>query len=399
MKMIVEKEKKLPVLYDGYDIVVTGGGIAGVAAALAAAREGRKVLLIERMFGLGGLATLGLVTIYLPLCDGIGHQVSYGIAEELLHLAIQHGWERDYPDTWIPEKTEHGTQRFQVRFNAQVFAAVLERQLQKDGVDLLYGTTICQVIRKENKIEALIVENKDGRSAIPVQGVVDASGDADIFKLAGARTEVFQEGNKLAAWYYETLDGKNTLHMLGASDVLPEDGDSEAPDMLEAKRISGLDAREITEWLLKGHAFSLEKFLEKGNVSETHSFSTTATIPQLRMTRRICGTYTLDEKEAFSPASDSIGMIGDWRKRGPVYEIPMRTLYDAELHNVVAAGRCISVTDAMWDITRVIPAAAVTGQAAGTMLALFADVTQLNVSRLQEKLKENGVKLHVSEVL
>ena len=66
--------------------------------------------------------------------------------------------------------------------------------------------------------------------------------------------------------------------MLGASDVLPEDGDGEAPDTLEAKRISGLDAREITEWLLKGHAFSLEKFLEKGNVSETHSFSTTATI-------------------------------------------------------------------------------------------------------------------------
>ena len=399
MKMIVEKEKKLPVLYDGYDIVVAGGGIAGIAAALAAAREGKRTLLIERMFELGGLATLGLVTIYLPLCDGNGHQVSYGIAEELLHLAIQHGWERDYPDTWIPEKTEHGTQRFQVRFNAQVFATVLERQLQKAGVDLLYGTMICQVIRKEKKIEALIVENKDGRSAIPVQGVVDASGDADIFKLAGARTEVFQAGNKLAAWYYETLDGKNTLHMLGASDVLPEDGDSEAPDMIEARRISGLDAREITEWLLKGHALSLEKFLEKGNVSETHSFSIMATIPQLRMTRRICGAYTLDEKEAFSPASDSIGMIGDWRKRGPVYEIPMRTLYDTELHNVVAAGRCISVTDAMWDITRVIPAAAVTGQAAGTMLALSSDVTQLNVSRLKEKLKENGVKLHVGEVL
>ena len=86
---------------------------------------------------------------------------------------------------------------------------------------------------------------------------MDASGDADIFKLAGARTEVFQAGNKPAAWYYETLDGKNTLHMLGASDVLPEDGDSEAPDTLEAKRISGLDAREITEWLLKGLAFSL----------------------------------------------------------------------------------------------------------------------------------------------
>ena len=398
MKTMLEKEKKLPVLYDGYDIVVAGGGIAGIAAALAAAREGRRVLLIERMFGLGGLATLGLVTIYLPLCDGTGHQVSYGIAEELLHLAIQHGWERDYPGTWIPEKTEHGTQRFQVRFNAQVFATVLERHLQEAGVDLLYGTTVCQVIQKEDRVEALIVENKDGRSAVPVRGVVDASGDADIFAFAGARTVAYQAGNNLAAWYYETRSGKNTLHMVGASDVLPEDGDGEVPDRIEAKRISGLDAREITGWLLKGHALSLEKFLEKGNVSEEHSFATMATIPQLRMTRRICGMYTLDEKEVFYSFPDSIGMVGDWRKRGPVYEIPMRTLYSDGLRNVVAAGRCISVTDAMWDVTRVIPAAAVTGQAAGTILALSTDVTRLDIPKLQDTLKKNGVKLHLDEI-
>ena len=70
------------------DVLVAGGGIAGISAALAAARAGAKVTLLERGFMLGGLATAGLVTIYLPLDDGMGHQASFGIAEELLRLAL-----------------------------------------------------------------------------------------------------------------------------------------------------------------------------------------------------------------------------------------------------------------------------------------------------------------------
>ena len=75
-----------------YDVAVCGGGIAGIAAALAAAREGKKVVLIEKQFMLGGLATAGLITIYLPLCDGKGRQVSFGLAEELLRLSITYGF-------------------------------------------------------------------------------------------------------------------------------------------------------------------------------------------------------------------------------------------------------------------------------------------------------------------
>ena len=94
-----------------YDVVVAGGGVAGIAAALAAARNGAgKVLLIEKQFSLGGLATLGLVTIYLPLCDGEGHQVTFGMTEELLKLSIVHGAEDRYPDAWLdveePKKPE-----------------------------------------------------------------------------------------------------------------------------------------------------------------------------------------------------------------------------------------------------------------------------------------------------
>lgn len=89
---ITEPEREIPVIGE-YDVAVCGGGVAGVAAALAAARHGAKVLLIEKQFALGGLATLGLVTVYLPLCDGLGKQVSFGIAEELLRVSIGHGWE------------------------------------------------------------------------------------------------------------------------------------------------------------------------------------------------------------------------------------------------------------------------------------------------------------------
>ena len=96
------------------DVLVAGGGVAGIASAMAAAREGAKVILLDRSYVLGGLATSGLVTIYLPLCDGVGHQVSFGIAEELLRLSIEHGDEGRYPAAWLDggtpeEKAENYT--------------------------------------------------------------------------------------------------------------------------------------------------------------------------------------------------------------------------------------------------------------------------------------------------
>lgn len=85
-----------------YDVAVCGGGFAGISAALAAAREGKSVILFEKEYMLGGLGTAGLVTIYLPLCDGFGHQVSFGIAEELLKLSVTYGAEDKYPENWLP---------------------------------------------------------------------------------------------------------------------------------------------------------------------------------------------------------------------------------------------------------------------------------------------------------
>ena len=106
-----------------YDVAVCGGGIAGISAALASARHGKKTLLLEKQFMLGGLATAGLVTIYLPLCDGCGTQVSFGIAEELLRLSIKYGAEDKYPENWLENKGSRTEmdKRFEVRYNPQVF--------------------------------------------------------------------------------------------------------------------------------------------------------------------------------------------------------------------------------------------------------------------------------------
>jgi len=112
-----------------YDIAVCGGGFAGISAALAAARMGKKVVLFEKQYMLGGLGTAGLVTIYLPLCDGFGHQVSFGIAEELFRLSIKHGAEARYPENWLDGKgtrTERD-KRFEVQYNAQTFAILAEQ--------------------------------------------------------------------------------------------------------------------------------------------------------------------------------------------------------------------------------------------------------------------------------
>ena len=104
---------------DKHDVVVVGGGLGGVAAGLAAARRGLSVALVEKGPYLGGLATMGLIAIYLPICDGYGRQVVGGLAEELLHLSIKYGpgevpKPRQNPDATVVERAKA---RFRVTFN------------------------------------------------------------------------------------------------------------------------------------------------------------------------------------------------------------------------------------------------------------------------------------------
>jgi len=114
-------ETKKTAVYGEYDVIIIGGGITGVSAALAAARNGSKVLLAEKTIVLGGLATSGHVVIYLPLCDGRGHKVISGISEELLYASIKYGY-NNLPDKWRGGPWEADTnERYRTVFNAPAF--------------------------------------------------------------------------------------------------------------------------------------------------------------------------------------------------------------------------------------------------------------------------------------
>ena len=383
-----------------YDVAVCGGGFGGISAALAAARQGKRVILFEKEYILGGLGTAGLVTIYLPLCDGMGRQVSFGIAEELLRLSITYGAEDKYPENWLENKgTRTQTdKRFEVQYNAQVFAILAEQLLLKEGVEIMYGSYVTDVTVQSGKISALTVHNKSGKSEYSVRAVVDATGDCDVAHLAGAPTDTFQQGNVLAAWYYFADREGYHLQMLGASDIPDEEKNGRKRSTLVNRRFTGLDGRELSEQTCLSHVQTLQHFLAKREKNADVQLATIATIPQIRMTRKIVGEYTLSHTEMHQYFEDSIGMVSNWKKRGPVYEVPFRTLYSAAVKNLITAGRCTSVNETLWDVMRVIPCCAVTGEAAGIAAAMCDDFTALDVCALQKELQKRGVVLHEADL-
>jgi hypothetical protein len=407
---IVEARRETPVV-SSCDVLVAGGGVAGVAAAIAAARSGAKVTLLEREFFLGGMATIGLVTIYLPLCDGEGNQLVFGIGEELLKLSIKHGAEANYPKAWleggaIEERKKH---RYITQFNPHLFALSVEKLLTGLGVNILYGALACGVKRDGAEITHVIVENKSGRRAIETRSVIDATGDADICALAGVETALRPGGNGLASWYYYFTNGKVSLKMFGLADSAPErdvsppskqakTGTIYAASMtqsLDAARFSGVDGFELSQALIMAHGKMYDDILTAKASDPSYVPVTTSTIPLVRMSRRIIGAGTASAADDHKFIGDSIGMTGDWRRRGPAFELPYSALWGREVKNLITAGRDISADDDMWDITRVIPPCAVTGEAAGTAAAMTSDFASLDISALQKKLSMNGVKLHL----
>ncbi|MDR2610502.1 MAG: FAD-dependent oxidoreductase, partial [Clostridiales Family XIII bacterium] len=397
MKFRIEKER-LTGISASCEVLVAGGGIAGVAAALAAARKGKDVILLEREYALGGMATLGLIAIYLPLCDGCGRQVVFGLGEELLKESIRYGADGEEPAAWFENGFAEAKKqrRYAVQFNPQLFALRMEQMLVSLGVRILYGSLAAGVVREGDRIHAVIIENKTGRSAIAAGSVIDATGDADICSLAGVDTVLHAGGNGLASWYYYSDGGEVRLKMFGLADrapdeEMPKDDDAyglvKTESLDESFRFSGVDGEELSRAVCAAHEKMFADILERREENGRYAPVAFSTLPLVRMSRRLAGAYTLDESEVYRRAEDSVGMTGDWRKSGPVFEIPYRTLYTPALKNLLVAGRDISVTDAMWDITRVIPPCAVTGEAAGTAASLTDDFPNLDTGLLQRNLR------------
>lgn len=399
MEFVKEPGRALP-LRDTCDVLVAGGGIAGAAAALAAARQGKNVLLVEREYMLGGLGTAGLVTIYLPIDDGEGHQVCYGIAEELLRLALPNAFEGRYPALWLQNaavEERRAGQRFLLQYNAQMYALELERLLLENGVRILYGTVVCGVDVHDRRIRYVYVENKSGRSAIGVRSVIDCTGDADVCALCGAPTRLHTAKNPQANWYYHLQDGKLSLNCLGACD---DSGEATASDeqRIGEERVSGIDGWENSLFVQCGHRAMMSDILARRECGENCVPVTMPTIPELRMTRCMEGESTLTRASSSHVFADSVGLFPDWTRRGPIYELPFSALHTDAVSNLLTAGRCVSADDEMWNITRVIPVCAVTGEAAGTAAGISDDFTQINIAFLQDVLRSADVRLHTAEL-
>lgn len=261
---------------------------------------------------------------------------------------------------------------------------------------VLYDTLFVGSLINGKRCEGIIVENKSGRSVILAKAVVDASGDAEVF--ARASIDCRRTENSLAIWCYTTSDCAHVL-MRGSS---PECGlnlltlgniDTKAAKHVVIEPYYGDSAEGVNRFILDGHKRLLDEICE-------HPEITLASLPgmaQFRMVRCVQGEHTLTEDDLSRHFDDNIGATGDWRRPAPIYEIPFRALYTEASDNILAAGRCISSEGDAWQVTRVIPPAALTGQAAGTAAAMICQTglaaNRLPVSKLRETLSAAGVIL------
>ncbi|NLL83967.1 MAG: FAD-dependent oxidoreductase [Lentisphaerae bacterium] len=401
MKLLHEAARELSVT-GSYDVLVAGGGVAGVAAALAARRCGATVCLVEKNCALGGLATLGNVTIWLPLCDGRGNQVSGGVAEELMRLAVRDlaADNREAGFYGIPACWESGgseeerrRQRFSAGFNPVSYLMALEELVSGEGVEIRYDTRLCSLARRGETITHAIIEDKGGRSALAAAVFVDATGDADLCHLAGEATEVL-DSNVLCGWFYYMVNGVLRLRHCSNkySPSLTREG-AEGPFFRGDDPVAVSTMVQESRKLMAG---TLEKLRVELAGAEVEIF-TIPVIPCFRATRRYAGGYTIVEEEAHKWHHDTCGMVSDWRKAGPVWAVPWRSLCASGAGNLAVAGRCVAAAGGAWDVLRALPGCAVTGEAAGTAAALVAagggDLRKLDAGVLQARLRARGVIL------
>lgn len=394
-------------LCGSYDVIVAGGGVAGVAAAVAARRMGKSVLLLEKAVSLGGLATIGLINLFVPMCNGRGVQIIKGMAEEFLRLAIKDGYDT-IPDEWKNGEPGKGAKtRYLTKFSAPIFSLELTELLQNEKADILYDTVVSEPVMDGGHCCGLIVENKSGREYYEGKVVIDTTGDADVLYRAGVPTQ--QGGN-----YYTMLSmATNLENMKNAVDC----GDvSKAYTWFNGgkanlyggghpegmPKFEGTTVNSVTDFIIKNHLDTL-KAVRKAD-RKTADIVMLPGMAQFRTTRCLVGDKVFDMDDAYKHCDDSIGAICDFERKDYLFEVPFGVLVKTGYDNLITAGRTASAKlGYSWDILRVIPPAIITGQAAGTAAALSIDsgkpVYGVDVLSLQQKLEQGGVMLHFDDSL
>ena len=391
-----------------YDVIVAGGGVAGVAAAVSAARMGKRVLLIEKTITLGGLATIGLVNWFVPSCNGRGTNIVKGMAKEMFDLSTKYGYD-NVPEEWQNgnEPGEGATTRNVTKFSVNIYIMQLTKWLKDENVDILFDTVVSQPIMEKGRCTAVIVENKTGTQCYEADIVIDATGDADVLYRAGVPTV---QGKNYHTFYTRITSLEDCANAIrekdikmiykrmvygGTANLFGEGQPENKPLWL------GTTAQDVTNYVIENHLEVLEKIANDNR--KERDISELPYMPQFRTTRRIDGEYTLTTADVYKHFEDSISAMNDFEHRHFLYEIPYRVMVKKGFDNLIAAGRITSGDGYGWDLLRVIPPAIITGQAAGVAAAIAIDdkkaVCDIDITKLQKILKSQNVMIHFDDNL
>ena len=384
-----------------YDVIVCGGGVAGVAASITAANQGKSVLLIEKSVVLGGLATIGLINLFVPMCNGRGKQIIFGLCEKWARLSAELGYDT-IPNEWKNGQPEKPTNvRYTQRYSPNIFALQLMEEVTNAGVDLLYDCIACDPIMDGNICKGIVTQSKSGSEYYECKMLIDTTGDCDILRRAGVPT--------VAGENYFTYIGKMITLDSCESAVQNKDinlafrdfyggninlwGDNQPADV---KKWSGLTVEDVTEYLITNQKLMLSHL----NKDEKQSREITHLpfMPQFRTTCHIKGDYSLKVEDAYKHFDDSICAINDFEHCDHLWEVPFRTITRKDYPNIITAGRGADGTGYAWDLLRVIPVAILLGQAAGHAASLAINdnvgIADVNIAELQKNLEKDDVMIH-----
>jgi succinate dehydrogenase/fumarate reductase flavoprotein subunit len=414
-KTVREPARETPVLAET-QVVVVGGGSAGVSAAVAAAREGADVILVERYGQLGGLATGGLIILLLTLDDGAGHQVVAGLCQEFIDRLAKRGaivappraeWNASDSDLvrhyerWglVWGKGPHRV-RYSVAYDAEEAKFALAQMVSDAKVRLLLHSWACDPLVDGERVTGVTFQSKSGRFAVLADVVVDATGDGDVFALAGAEFErekvfpwlwfrmggVTEIDDSIAAkgWFFKTPGDGRVLLPWGSTGRIDRQIDATNPEdltyaELECRRMVMEEVDHLRETVPGFAAAHVCDIASQLGVTES---------------RRLVGEYVLARDDADKDFEDSIAVTGNWTKYATTYSIPYRSLVPRRFANLLAAGRCISVDHRVHHATKEIPPCMATGEAAGIAAAMAASsgirASAVDVAKLREKLARRG---------
>lgn len=395
---------KTPIVGEAFDIVVVGGGVAGVSAAVSAARSGMKTLLMEKFTVLGGLATVGLVNWWEPLCNAEGKKLISGVSEEILRRTLRYSMHR-LPAEWQTEGIweQETDKRFVTHFSPTVMSLVLTDMLVEAGVSLRFDTLATYPeVDAAHRVVGVTAETVSGTEYYPCRAVIDASGTCLMFDRAGAPCRTGENYMSFYSHVMQFKEGQSYDMLKVRGWHITGSGMTGRGQPKDYPLTAGTTSDEVTSYCIKGQTMLLDE-LRQMEDPRTQEIVALPMMPQYRMIRHIVGAYEMTMDDLYRPQTDSVGTCGYFGHTGYWFEIPYRAIYVPGYPNLFAAGRVISAHGDAWDATRVIPVAAQTGEIAARAAALSIKsdlpAERVDVPTLQGILRESGFRIHFADRL